>query len=403
MLGAARTAWDARAWTRSNVPGGQVVVNSTINYAYQQYSNSTLTYVGADTSSRPVFYFAYANSSNLLRAILFRIEDNGAITFGSEQSAGSISVYRTVQSMSDYEGANSFGNGTPSGYVYMCYIDSTLSAGYIKTAFPDVNSLTCTFGTAVAITGTPDADQPVVAYVGNDRAIAGLRTSLDAKIKRYARSGSSLSSEGTISNNLGYQIDSAAIGFLNDGTTQYRSGFFNTNTGASGTVYGANELGATNYSANNTAITASNQNIGCNLNNTGKMLGGYYYNTSSQLNLQAVDITWNSASAPTFSAGSAALTSYTGTTGTAWYPVSGFTTDTAYILCNNSTSTIDYIPVTVSGTTISLGTTKTMFTGLSGFNYEMTGTSAKVGTKTYLAGIQIRTSGGPYVFGYRLT
>ena len=397
----ARTGFFAPSST-SALPAGQAVLSSTINYAYQQYSQSSVSYVGPDSSSRPVFFFAYADSSNLLRAQLWRINDDGTITQGTEQSAGSASCLHSVQSMSEYEGANSFGTGSGS-YVYMGYTKADNTEAYGQVASVDQDALTCTFGTAVVLSGTPDADQTVAAYVGNSSAVFGCRTGGGMTIQRYTRSGTSLTAAGTLSSDLGYRIDAAQLGFDDASSVQFRSAFFDTANGASGTVFGASYLGSTNYSAyDNTLITTSSQNFGCNLNATDKMLGTY--RISSTVSAIAVPITWNASSDPTFAPGTG-VTAVTPTgSGGSWYPASGFTTNTAYILYNDTGTTISYVPVTISGTTtVTVGSSVQMFTGLSNFYYQMMSTSAVIGAKTYLCGVQIRSTATPYIYGYRLS
>ena len=400
MLGAAQTAQYSAWWKRSFTVQSQVVLSNVINYGYVQYSQSSVSYVGPDSSNRPVFFFAYANASNQLRAQLWRIEDNGTITQGAEQ-AGTTTCLHAVQAMSEYEGANSFGSGSGS-YVYLAYTASDNSAAYGQAASINQDALTCTFGTAVTLDGTPDADQTVAAYVGNSSAVFGCRTNTGMTIKRYTRSGTTLTATGSSSADLVYRIDAAELGFAPNGTTQYRSAFFDTGNGDVGTVFGASEIGATNYSAyDNTTITTSVQNFGCNLNNTNKMLGSYL--SSGTVSSIAVPITWNASSAPTFTPGSA-VTAVTPTgTGASWFAVSGFATDTAYIVYNDSASTISYLPVTVSGNVVSMGSTAQLFTGLSNFNSQMMASSAVVGSKKYLAGVQIRSTATPYIYGARFS
>jgi len=383
----------------NQLPAGALALSTSINYAYQQYSQSSVAYVGPDSSNRPVFFFAYANSSNLLRAQLWRINDDGTITQGAEQSAGSQSCYHSVQAMSEYEGANSFGNGT-GNYVYLSYTNFPTTLSVFQAASVNQDALTCTFGTAVVGALAADFDGGVAAYVGGTSAVFGCRTGGGFSVQRYTRSGTTLTAAGTASADQGYRIDPAQLGFQPNGTTQYRSAYFDTGNGASGTIYGATELGATNYTAYNTSITTSNQNFGCNLNSTDRMLGTY--GVSGTVSAIAVPITWNAASAPTFAAGTAvtALT-ITPSIGGSWFPVSGFATNTAYIIYNDTATTISYLPVTVSGTTVTIGSSVQMFAGLSNFYYQMMATSAVIGTKTYLAGVQVRSSGAPYIYGVR--
>ena len=383
---------------------GSAELSTVINYGYQQYSQSSVSYVGPDSSNRPVFFFAYANTSNLLRAQLWRINNDGTITQGTEQSAGSASCYHSVQAMSEYEGANSFGTGS-GNYVYLGYVKADISEAYGQVASVDQDALTCTFGTAVVLSGTPDADQAVAAYVGGSSAVFGCRTGGGMAVQRYTRSGTSLTAVGTASADLGYRIDAAQMGFAPDGTTQYRSAFFDTAGGASGTVFGASELGSTNYTAFDASlITTSNQNFGCNLNSTDKMLGTYRISTTTYA--IAVPITWNSASAPTFAPGTgvvAVTPDPAPGSGGSWYPASGFSTNTAYIMYNDTSTTISYVPVTVSGSTVTVGSSNQIFTGLSNFYYQMMATSAVIGTKTYLAGVQVRSTSTPYIYGYKLS
>ena len=397
MFSAATTAQYSAWWNR---PASGVVLSNVINYAYQAYSQSSVAYVGPDSSNRPVFFFAYANASNQLRAQLWRIEDNGTITQGAEQSAGSQSCYHSVQSMSEYEGANSFGNGTPGTYVYLSYVNAAVTTGYVQTASIDQNNLICSFGTAVALAGTPDFDGGAVAFVGGNSCVAGCRTGSGFSIRRYTNSGGTLTAAGTASPDQGFRIDPAELGFAPSTTVQYRSAYFDTGNGASGTVFGATALGATNYNAYDTSITTSSGNFGCNLNNTNKMLGTY--TVSGTVSAIAVPITWSLFGVPTFAPGTA-VTAFTLGLTAAWSPVSGFSTDTAYILYNDSTTSISYVPVTVSTSTVTIGSSVQMFAGLSDFYYNLIGSSAKISTKTYLSGIQVRASGAPYIFGYRLS
>lgn len=377
-------------------PAGQASVSSVINYAYQDYSQSSMAYVGPDSSNRPVFLFAYANSSSFLRAQLFRINDDGTITQGSEQSPGSVSCSRTVKCTSEYEGANSFGNNTPTNYAYLCYAP-TSGAYQVQAVLANPSALTCTFGTAVSTALTPDADQPAVAYVGNSRCVAGGRTGT-YNVKRYSRSGTTLTNEGTTSADFESRIDSDLEGFDWDGSSRYRMAQVATQNGASGTTISAVQLGATNYVVRNQTITGTGFNMSCNLNNTNKMLG--LSNAGGTNSLRAVSITWNSAANPTLSIGTA-NTGFNDQNNSACI-VPGHVADEAYVVYNGSSTTIDYRKVTVSGTTVTVNSKVTMITGLSSFYYQMSGSSATVGTKKYLAGVQVRSSGAPYIFGYRL-
>lgn len=378
-------------------PVGQASVSSVIKYDYADYSQSRAAYVGPDSSNRPVFLFAYANASSFLKAVLFRINDDGTVTEGSEQSPGSLSCSRTVKCMSEYEGANSFGNNTPTNYAYLTYAPT--SGEYkVQAVLADPSALTCTFGTAVSIGLTPDADQPAVAYVGNSRCVSGGRHGGGFSVARFSRSGTTLTAEGTGSADFDSRIDEDLLGFDWDGSSRYRVGQVVTQGGASGTQITAAQQGSTNYIVKNSTIGSTGYNVNCNLNNTAKMLG--LSNAGGTNSLRAVSITWNSAANPSLTIG----TANTGLTdvNNSYNIVSGHTADEAYVVYNGTSTTIDYRKVTTSGTTVTLGSKVTMLTGLSSFYYQISPSSATVGTKKYLAGVQVRSSGAPYIFGYRL-
>ena len=379
-------------------PAGQASVSSVINYSYADYSQASMAYVGPDSSNRPVFLFAYPNSSSLLRAVLFRINDDGTITEGSEQSGGSQSCTRPVKCMSEYEGANSFGNNTPTNYAYLCYPPAS-GAYRVQAVLADPTNLTCTFGTAVATPYTPDAGQPMVAYVGNSRCVAGGRTGGGSAVQRYSRSGTTLTSEGSGSADFGSRIDMGLLGFDWDGSSRYRMGQFVTQGGASGTLIAANQLGSTNYLGTNTTITGTGLNLACNLNNTNKMLGLSF--AGGDWPVRVVSITWNDSANPTLTVG----TLNNGLTDNANNAtvVSGHVTDEAYIIYHGTSSTLDYRKLTISGTTVTMGSKVNMISGLSNHYYQISGSTAIIGTKKYLAGVSVRSSGAPYIFGYRLS
>ena len=149
---------------------------------------------------------------------------------------------------------------------------------------------------------TPDADQPVVAYVGNSRCVAGGRTGT-YNVKRYSRSGTTLTVEGTGSADFGSRIDSDLEGFDWDGSSRYRMAQVATQNGASGTTIAAVQMGSTNYVVTDNTIGSTGFNIGCNLNNTNKMLG--LSDAGGTISLRAVSITWNSAANPSLTIGTA--------------------------------------------------------------------------------------------------
>ena len=379
-------------------PQGVTTVSSNFIHPYSDYTQSNVVYVGPDSSNRPVFATA-SGSSNNLRVLLFRYNSDNTITEGSNVTKSLTGIIQQVALASEYEDANSFGAGS-GDYIYMTYQNS--SASYAIAASVDRNNLTCTLGTEVNLSMTPDATQVYCAYVGNSRSVHGVRTGSGASVKRYSRTGTSLSVEGTTGSDMSFRIDSNNLmAFANNGSTQYRYGWWATAGGASGTVYGAGALGSSNYFATNTSIASSNYNVGNPLNNSGKMIGlnqlsGVYY-------MRAVSITWNASSAPTMSAGSTVnFNDVTGSGGQV-YVCSGHEADEAYAVYAGSSSTIDYRKITASGTTLTLNSKVTgINTGVSSLYYQLAATPATIGTAKYLAGFYVRSSGNPYLWCIRL-
>lgn len=374
-------------------PQGVSTVSSNFVHPYSDYTQSNIVYVGPDSSNRPVFATA-SGSSNNLRVLLFRYNSDNTITEGSNQTLSVTGIAQQVALASEYEDANSFGAGS-GDYIYMTY--GTSSASYAVSAQVNRDNLTCTIGTAVNLSLTPDATQVFCAYVGNSRSIHGVRTGGGASVKRYSRSGTTLTNEGTTTADMEFRIDSNNLmAFANNGSTQYRYAWWCTQGGASGTHYGAGELGSTNYLTRNTSIASSNFNVGNPLNNTGKMIGmnqlsGVYY-------FRAVDITWNASSAATLSAGSTVnFNDVTGSGGQV-HVCSGHAADEAYAVYAGSASTIDYRKITASGTTLTLNSKVTGITGVSSLYYQMAATPATIGTAKYLAGFYVRSSGNPYLW-----
>jgi len=380
--------------TTQNV-GGQATVSAVIRYVPQNYSESRIAYVGPDNLNRPVFLFAYGNSSNLLRAVLFRINNNGTVTEGSEQSGGAQTCGNTVKCMSEYEGANSFGNNTPTNYAYLSYNDNNNNYK-VQAVLADPTNLTCTFGTAVNVGILPDADQPLVAYVGNSRCVGGGREDDGTFLQRFSRSGTTLTSEGTSAGDTGTRIDNDLLGFDWDGSSRYRMGQVSTANNAIHNTISAVQLGSTNYIATDSTLTSEVFNMGCNLNNTNKMLG---FGTAVGTNyLRAISITWNDAAVPSISIGTANTNLNDISVGAC--VVSGHSVDEAYVLYSSSSSTLDYRRVTVSGTTVTIGSKINMISNLSSLN-SIIGSSAMIGNRKYFAGVNTRTSGAPYIFGYK--
>lgn len=379
-------------------PVSVATVSSNVAISYVDYYEPQVVYVGPDTSNRPVFAVSFG-TTNTLNTVLYRVNSDTTITEGSAQTSSLTGIEANVAIASEYEDANSFGAGS-GDYIYLTYSTATIT--YARAAQVDRDNLTVTYGTAVNLSMDGDAGQNYCAYVGNSRSVHGSRTGVSSNLKRYSRSGTTLTNEGTTSGNTGIAIDADILGFQNNGSTQYRFGWHNQGGSANNVQYGAIALGSTNYASTNTT-TSTSYSRNCHLNNTNKAMGLYYSTATSNYNARVMSITWNAASAPTVTVGtSATFTDVTGSGGNVCCSP-GHSADEAYVIYNSSGSTIDFRYVSASGTTITLGQKNTGISGLSSFYYMNSATAATVGTAKYLSGFQVRSSGNVYLFAIRLT
>jgi hypothetical protein len=371
-------------------------IGTNIEYTYQDYSDSSTAYVGPDSSNNPVFMFVYRRASNsYLYGILIRINSDNSITLGSSyQITSTGAAEQVVDLASEYEDANSYGAGS-GDYVYMCYHTSASGQYQVRVAQVDRNALSITYGTALATGATADANQPIVAFVGNANCVAGGRYS---GVRRFSRSGTTLTAQGTFAGYT-FQIDNNIIGFAPNGSTQYRVAGAGTGGGAEGYGWLAATFGSSTYTStyyNQSPQVGGTKTWSIGLDNTSKFLSFATYDKI--LNVHTV--TWNSGSAPTISSG----TKYKGTD-FSWEEfnmatiVEGFSTNTALYVYQTSNA-IKYRPITVSGTTISAGSAVTLYsTGTTGVYpnmnnyYRMSAATAVVGSAQYLLTINTQASG----------
>lgn len=437
------------AATVSPFVGSEITTTTSIQYPFAQFSNSSMAYVGADPSNRPLFIFVYIEpGTTLLKSLVFRINDNGTISQSLPQTlngGAATNGARTVAVTSTYQGAGSFGNqavGTPYPLVWYSYINtstSKLMAGYgsVITDQPTPTLAEIKLPASIMPVYTSDGDQPLAAFLGRRPAttapdsnqvqygvLFGLRTGSGTATQRFVATNGSgtLTAQGPVASNNGGQIDQAALGFAGSfevpkTATVWHSGYWNTGGGAQTTLAGlmnswyGNPASPTPINVQ-TSITTSPSildtsvyNQACNLNNSTKFIGVSYLSPANTLNLTVVSVNWGSAGrleAPTptvgafVSAGSAVNLPAV---------VSGFVADTALLVQSPAgSSSLTYADITVAGTVPTVGSTQTLFGGLSNCVGPPILATGKIGTKTYLAGIQARSgSNTPYVFGVRFT
>lgn len=441
MMFSQRVGFFPPAATVSPFVGSEITTTTNILYPYTQYTTSSLAYVGPDTSQRPIFLFIFVEpGTGILKGQAFRINNDGTIFQGTtatlDNNAGGGA--HTVALTSEYQGAGSFGNQQSANGRWWC--------SYTK---PATQQLMAVFGTVqlnqAGLTvvntraplhlsfGNTDGDFPVAAFLGRRppapapngsvtqfSVLFGMRTGSGFVTKRYwTDSASAFAAQGPAEIPNGGQTDSAALGFAGDFSNLYvprfRSAYWNTGGGGQTTVSAvmSSEFSntgnpvAANYRTeivtSPSILDTSTYNQACNLNATNKFLGVSYISPNS-LNLTVVDVTWNTPpSFPTTNVGAFVSAGLAGATQPA--VVSGFNTDSAFLVQSPVGATsLTSTPITVAGTVPTVGSTETLFGGLSNCQGPPILATGKIGTKTYMAGIQSRSgSNTPYVFGVRFT
>ena len=430
------------AATVSPFVGSTITTSTNILYPYTQYSTSSMAYVGPDNANRPVFLFIFVEpGTGVVKGQAIRINDNGTIFQGYTTELDTTGgASHTVAVTSEYQGAGSFGNtSSPANRWYCSYTKpgtQRLTALFGRVDVNDSQLIVNRVRPPLALTfGSTDGDLPVAVFLGRRPAtvapdnnptqfqvLFGMRTGGGFVTQRYFTDGASvLTAQGPAQIPNGGNTDSAALGFAPDLTvvktnTIFRSGFWNTGGGGQTTVAAVMNSFYANTSPpavnNQTPIVTSpsildtsTYNQACNLNSTNKFIGVSYLAPNS-LNLTVVDVNWGAAGAlifPTPTVGAFVSAGLAGATQPA--VVSGFTNDTAFLVQSPlGASSLTYADITVSGTVPTIGSTQTLFGGLSNCQGPPILATAKIGTKTYMAGIQSRSgSNTPYVFGVRFT
>ena len=421
--------------------GSEITTTTSIQYPYTQYSTSSMAYVGRDLSDRPVFLFIFVETSTgFVKGQAFRIENNGTLYFGTIYNLDTTGgASHTVALASELTGAGSFSSDTYQGATVYWFCSYTRSGsqqtiglyGQVSVNGPDL--AINTFISPFVLFTSLDGDFPGAAYLGRRNAtgnpnpnstqyqvLFGTRTGGGYLTRRFYTSGTgTFVAQGPVEVPNGGNADTAPLGFAADLSIPkipvFRSAYWNTGGGGnyavaavmtsqasnSGTPVAANYL--TTIQTSPSILDTSRYNQACNLNNSNKFIAVSYLSPANSLNLTVVDVTWNTPPAfpiPTVgafvSAGSAASPPTL---------VSGFANNTALLVQSPAGfDSLTYAPITVAGTVPTVGSTQTLFGGLSNCIGPPILASAKIGTKTYLAGIQSRSgSNTPYVFSVRFT
>lgn len=373
-------------------------IGTNFEYIFSDYSFNKMSYVGPDSSSNPVFIQPFRRASNnYIYVGLIKINaTTGAVSVGGITQVNSSSSDPYAHTTSEYVDANGFGGGT-GNYAYVCYKEGA-SANYKLNAISvNQDAMTLTVGTQIDTGMAADANQGIVAYIGNSRVAAGGRY---GGVKRFSRSGTTLTAEGS---GVGYthQIDNNMHGFVNNGTTQYRVAGSGAGGGANGVYWAASTFGTSNYTSSYSTVEA-----GVTVGSTG-VTSGAVNNTDSFVSfatynkvLTAHKVTWNSGTAPTVASG----TSYQGASN-GWpefnqaYITDGYTSGIAVLVLQYGNN-IKYREISVSNTTLTIGTEKTIYApGSTGTYpnmnnyYRLSAATASVGTAKYICTINVQASG----------
>jgi hypothetical protein len=448
MMFSQRVGFFPPAATVSPFVGSEITTTTNILYPFTQYSTSSMAYVGPDPSNRPLFAFVFVEpGTGVLKGQVIRINNDGTIFQGTTTTldAGAGGGAHTVAVTSIYQGAGSFtfptySAGNTNTVVFYSYIKAStlkLMAGFGVVSRDQAGIPLSALRNPVSIFPTlnADGDQPVASYLGQRPnnpvpnansaeygILFGLRTGTGSVTQRFMTTGapsSALTTQGPIIGQGNGPIDAAGLGFAGDFSVSrvpvFRSGYWNTGGGAQGTAaavmssqYSNSGVpAAANYqtliSTSPSVLNNSVYNQACNLNNSNKFLGVSFLSPANSLNLTVVDVSWNTPpSYPTTTVGAFVSA---GSAGNLPAVVPGFVADTALLVQSPAGSTsLTYADITVAGTVPTVGSTQTLFGGLSNCQGPPILATGKIGTKTYLAGIQARSgSNTPYVFGVRFT
>jgi hypothetical protein len=169
--------------------------DSTYTQARMGTLRSQVSFCGFDTNDRPVFVYPYNEGSSVGKIVLFRVNSDGTITYGTPyQISGTVAYEPHVTT--EYEGENRFDMTTVQDNVG--YVAWQTATGYqitkVAAFYYNRDNLSVTqFGTAVSSTLT--AVTTPLAYVGTRRVATSGRGGSNAKyhqVTYYTRTSGSL-------------------------------------------------------------------------------------------------------------------------------------------------------------------------------------------------------------------
>jgi hypothetical protein len=368
-----------------------------IDATQQGFRHTRTVYMGDDSSQNPVFAIGYRDNSDFsMKVVAFKVsKTNGSLTIGTPATVIGVSgdpdnnFYSAVGITSENSDAatrtTSYSN---FGYIGFYHGGSTnLSRMYAFSV--NTSTLAVTVGTGVSHFSTIDSGVVSMTYVGNSRAVFGMRGGSGFRYyNMFSRSGTTLTSVATAtqSGNAGTAGNFLGEAAVANSGTNYRMATISSTYGldtiqwATTTYYIdqeplANILGGVAFSGTTGWVLP--------LNTTDKFALCSYNSTNNAVYAQAVSVNWGSTT-PTNTVGTRITLTGTDNSPLAFGP--GRNNDEFFYIYESS-STIRYRKITASGTTLTQGSevdTTLSSTNLTGSSrYEI----AKSGSGDYLVGV----------------
>jgi len=356
-------------------------LNTGISTSQDYYRGYDMSYLGNDSSGRPVFCTCFAKVTTVYPTlIMFRLNlTDLTITKGSEYTVdANQAVYVSVSSERDGAGLRTTSGFTDYGYV--TWARNVANTGTRAAAFSyNLDNLTLSLGTGIAIAGTTGA-QSAGHYIGNLRVAATTHGGNNGNfhVQNWATRTAGTT---TLTKNTG--ADNSVLGGVGQGGGHNMRGMASDRwinviqTGNNGHGWFANAM-----RINGTAMVGVDYNYNsafpadavfnseakmAQLNNSTRFIsvcGGTFGNgTVNRIKAQAGTVTWNSAgTAPSIAMGSALEleTNHNARHGLCEGKVDG---EAYFIFCDNADGLkLKYKKLTVSTNTITASAYTTLST-----------------------------------------
>jgi len=373
---------------------------SNVSWNWEQFFIYQLAYAGLDSTSRPVFLYAYREiSTNYARAILFRVNSDLTITQGT-----AVTVFEGVCSSGVAAAVD-----TDNNYGYTIYHKSAGGA-YAKTFTIDKDNLSMgTPGAEATLFATSDAGIVSVDYAGGGRVHYFHRRGGQVSGNFYStRSGTTLTIGTEISGTVGASTVYTQLRTHNNSGNFYRHAIISGN--------GSPQLSAIYWNNTSTATASTATSIswgtgsGIRSHNLVRLTSTdkFMILTSGATAAQVVSatISWPSSgtAAATVTVGSPVSLSDTPTLNM-YGAIDGFTSNEAYVVYKNSSDNKFYWrKFTASGNTLTQGSAnEILILSANSVNFLIC-KGVEAFSKRYIVGIcDNSTSNNPDIFVAEVT